>query len=990
MSKKTMKRSLVLGALMAFVITGSAMAADYDGNGTYKGQTVESSTNHTYGAFSKNGTVTVNGATFEANKTVQNGSYVSYGGAMFVVGNLEIDNSKFIGNSVYGVTSNAVHGGAVAQQDGELKISGSTFDVNKVLNPTNKDGKSHDSYGAAIYSGGSGDVYIENSVFENQDGGRAIYIKAEKGTKTATFKDNQFLNNNRGSVQAENENTILNFEGKNEFKDNVDPTGVIAETLFNKGTTNFKTGSETIFSGNQLDIKNKGTINIEDDAVVILGTGMTGNGTVNIAGTLNGRVSEDNSIVLNEGGTWNVAGDSVVNGIVVNGDAVIAGDGDSALTLDRTITAKSEYAITHNGGDLTIKNLTLENIEKEYSNDDNVRNEVVYGSVLYSANGGKITIEDSTFQNNTNHGNEKNYAVVHVTTDMDITNSHFINNSAPYMGGALKLHQNGNKDVEYNITGTEFRGNKAASGGAILTNPGVVLNLKGGNTFINNIATGNEGGGAINVQSNSTDHVEINFDGVNNFEGNMTAGSGGAIYVFDSSKLNFNGTSTFTGNKAGVTFKDDGTVSGGYANDIHNNGIININKEAVVTLDGGITGTGTTNINGGTLGLAGGVTNIAKLGGEEGVIHFSSADAKLAVETNENETLKFTATSAVNEAVAGDANKLISEVDWAADTTIVMEEGDVVGKVTAVLGEGKDGKLAVKKQTEATNTVNQAIGEAAVAFRSHWRAHMSDMNKRMGELRMANGEAGVWTRMVRGESEYEGAKAQYNQYQLGYDEKLSVDKRWTVGAAVTFAEGNGNFAQGTNEDDSTAFAIYGSKLNNDGTFVDLIARYAHLESDLTIGGKEADYSTNGYSVSAEFGKRIQQGNGMWIEPQVELTYGSVDGAEFKVGNKAVQVGDMDSLIGRVGFRIGKDIEAGNVYARASYLYDFDGETENTFTASGLTRTIEEDLGGGWWEVGVGANINLSKATYIYADVEKTFGGEIDTNWQWNLGVRYSF
>ncbi|MBO5245606.1 MAG: autotransporter outer membrane beta-barrel domain-containing protein, partial [Selenomonadales bacterium] len=38
----------------------------------------------------------------------------------------------------------------------------------------------------------------------------------------------------------------------------------------------------------------------------------------------------------------------------------------------------------------------------------------------------------------------------------------------------------------------------------------------------------------------------------------------------------------------------------------------------------------------------------------------------------------------------------------------------------------------------------------------------------------------------------------------------------------------------------------------------------------------------------------------------------------------------------------------------------------------------------------GANVKLSDATYVYADVEKTFGGEIDTNWQWNLGVRYSF
>ena len=179
-------------------------------------------------------------------------------------------------------------------------------------------------------------------------------------------------------------------------------------------------------------------------------------------------------------------------------------------------------------------------------------------------------------------------------------------------------------------------------------------------------------------------------------------------------------------------------------------------------------------------------------------------------------------------------------------------------------------------------------------------------------------------------------------------------------------------------------------MNDDGTFVDLIARYAHLESDVDDQAGKGSYSANGMSVSAEFGKRIQQGNGLWIEPQAELTYGTIDSAEYKLGTKTVEVGDMDSLIGRVGFRIGKDIEKGNVYARASYLYDFEGETENAFRNDTARRSFNEDLGGGWWEVGVGANINLSKATYVYADIEKTFGGEVDTNWQWNLGVRYSF
>ncbi len=394
-----------------------------------------------------------------------------------------------------------------------------------------------------------------------------------------------------------------------------------------------------------------------------------------------------------------------------------------------------------------------------------------------------------------------------------------------------------------------------------------------------------------------------------------------------------------------------------------------------------------TNVTAGTIDVAQGSVTLSAT--ENGTTEINTLKA------NENVKVAMVADSATTEALKGNAEAFVEKItitnlDGIEYSAIEgkMSAGEVIGDVTFKLTD--TGEVVAGSVKEAVNTVNQSIGEAAVNLKAHYRAHMNDMNKRMGELRMANGETGVWTRMVRGENEFEGAKSQYNQYQLGYDEKLSVDKRWTVGAAVTFAEGNGHFAQGSNEDDSTAFAIYGSKLNNDGTFVDLIARYAHLESDLTIGKDKADYSTNGYSVSAEFGKRIQQGNGMWIEPQVELIYGSIDSAEYKVGNKAVQVGDMDSLIGRVGFRIGKDIEAGNVYARASYLYDFDGETENTFTASGLTRTIEEDLGGGWFEVGVGANINLSKATYIYADIEKTFGGEVDTNWQWNLGVRYSF
>ncbi len=385
-----------------------------------------------------------------------------------------------------------------------------------------------------------------------------------------------------------------------------------------------------------------------------------------------------------------------------------------------------------------------------------------------------------------------------------------------------------------------------------------------------------------------------------------------------------------------------------------------------------------------------GEINIGQSEGKTGLTVTEDGDNKVTVSVEAN--------GEVNDAYAGDYKKmveerfkvegyaLLEEDEETGETSLkvdamTVEEGEVMGAATL----NSDGTI-----TTTANQGNTGIKDIVATGLIFWRYEMNDMNKRMGELRNANGEHGVWVRMVRGETEYNSVKNQYNQYQLGYDEKLSVDPSWTVGVALSYTEADNNFSKGTGESTNKALSIYGSKLNDDGTFIDLIAKYARLENDFDLGTAKGDYDTNGYSFSAEYGKRIQQGNGLWIEPQVELTYGQVDGATYIVGGRTVNQDNMESLIGRVGFSLGKDISKGNVYARASYLYDFEGETSATFSKERAVDSFEQDLGGGWWEVGVGANINLSKATYIYADIEKTFGGEVDTNWQWNLGVRYSF
>lgn len=322
--------------------------------------------------------------------------------------------------------------------------------------------------------------------------------------------------------------------------------------------------------------------------------------------------------------------------------------------------------------------------------------------------------------------------------------------------------------------------------------------------------------------------------------------------------------------------------------------------------------------------------------------------------------------------------------------TVEQEESSIFdGARGSIAEEGKINNIEIKRNTNVYGILDTTTNALMT-----WRQENNDMNKRLGELRDSNGQHGVWVRMVRGQADYNSIDNQYNTYQLGYDEKLSTNPEWTVGAAVSYTDGSSDFASGSGENTHKSIAFYGSKLSEDGSFVDLIAKYGRLEHEFNVAKDtlSGEYATNGYSVSAEYGKRFEKENGFWIEPQVELTYGRVTEADYvnKQGNKVVQE-DMDSLVGRLGFRLGRDIKQGNVYVRASYLYDFDGETAVSFTDSeGHKRVMEADLGGGWFEVGVGTNYNLSDATYLYFDVEKTYGGDVATPWQWNAGVRYSF
>ena len=158
---------------------------------------------------------------------------------------------------------------------------------------------------------------------------------------------------------------------------------------------------------------------------------------------------------------------------------------------------------------------------------------------------------------------------------------------------------------------------------------------------------------------------------------------------------------------------------------------------------------------------------------------------------------------------------------------------------------------------------------------------------------------------------------------------------------------------------------------------------------------EGDYHANSYSLSAEFGWRLHLFSTklLFIEPQAELMYGRVASVDYTTSTGVrVENDAADALVGRVGFALGLTCpnKMGNAYIRASVLHDWQGEAGYSFTKDGFTRRLSEDLGGTWYEYGLGGNFNVSDKVYVYADLERADGGEVDTEYRVNLGVRYSF
>lgn len=661
--------------------------------------------------------------------------------------------------------------------------------------------------------------------------------------------------------------------------------------------------------------------------------------------TLNGKV---NAIYIDQ-----AAADTSANNVTIDGFDSLVMTGDGRYAVRNVGTAKQAIALTGNANSAITLTGARGAIDTGYVENGQL---IGNGNGSVSVTAGKVMLETTGIASDDIAENKKNsdFGIVHVQGGSVTINSDELTirpaaSATDWDANAFKLTKG-----ELKINGTDgespavmnVQGAIDASGEAKAE-----LNFTGAQSSL----TGKIANEAANVKIFFSDAAVWNAKGESKSK-NLTVSSGGIVNLT-------NGTSAEI---------EDLSIS---------SGIVSLEQKASLSAQN-LRGTG------GTIHLS-----VSRSSGDDGKITYEAGSF-----TAENVAQDWTGANVLVTGVTADD---ITDIDAeAADIlthvganireggTATIEGGDVLGEIE--ITTGADGAISIGTIGASDKVASLSDGQSIATLQ--WRHEMNDLTKRMGELRDSPAGIGAWARLYGSEQEYgkKNVTLRSTSVQVGADYQIG---EWTVGGAFSYTNGSVDYAEGSGDADTYGFAAYGSWFAQNGMFLDLIAKYSRLSNDFEIADMKGSIDNNAYSFSAEFGWRFDLAKTVFVEPQVELTYGRILGDNATASNQVrIEQEDFDSLLGRVGLRAGFKCpnDRGTVYVRVSGVHDFKGESDVRYSSSKASTTVHDDIGGSWVEYALGANVNITPSTYTYVDLERTSGSDVKENWRWNIGLRTVF
>lgn len=300
--------------------------------------------------------------------------------------------------------------------------------------------------------------------------------------------------------------------------------------------------------------------------------------------------------------------------------------------------------------------------------------------------------------------------------------------------------------------------------------------------------------------------------------------------------------------------------------------------------------------------------------------------------------------------------------------------------------------------SKPTTSVDAVDATQRLAF-ANWVEDDKFM-QRMGDLHYeTNNEEGVWMRVKGGKYSGDGFSNRHTMYQLGYDDVVKENEKLKryQGVAFSYNDGKNSFNRGSGKLKAKSIAFYSTDLRKKGHYLDLGFKIYNADSDFTVFDTEGKkitgaFDNTGISLSAKYGRKKYIDEHWSIEPQAQLTLGYLDGARYTTSNGIhVSQSDPNSVLGRIGCNFMYDMDENNtVYLKANWLHQFAGNYGVTLTNGNDSLRIDNHDHDTWFEYGFGFACMIGKNKHLYADVERSTGGSLRKDWQWNAGMFWTF
>lgn len=189
-------------------------------------------------------------------------------------------------------------------------------------------------------------------------------------------------------------------------------------------------------------------------------------------------------------------------------------------------------------------------------------------------------------------------------------------------------------------------------------------------------------------------------------------------------------------------------------------------------------------------------------------------------------------------------------------------------------------------KAEADKAAAAKADSFMIAGYKNFMTEVNDLNKRMGDLRDTNGDAGAWARIMSGAGSADGGYSDnYTHVQVGFDKKHELDGvDLFTGVTMTYTDSSADSHAFSGKTKSVGGGLYGSALFESGAYIDLIGKYIHHDNDYTgnfASPGTKHYNTHSWYAGAETGYRYHLTEDTFIEPQAELVYGAVSGKTFR-------------------------------------------------------------------------------------------------------------